>query len=604
MGIMNIKSSCFIFLFLSALAFGGYAQGTSNAEVHEINGKRYLFHQVEKGNTLYSLSREYNVSVESIVSENPSAKAGLNVGQVLRILLPDEKDELKRNIELDGNYLVHEVTAKQTLYAIAHMYNVDVRDIAAENQNVVYGLKEGDVLKIPINKMKKPTPPGFDPTKDRYVDHRVEPKETLFSLSRYYNVSISAIQEVNNGLPEGLKEGEIINIPIINETNDSLMHVKAMDSIVLKSQYRIALMLPLYLDMNDSLSSNRVPGEEFSLYGDKNTAAAFKFYQGVEMALDSMGKLGFKATLYLYDTENDTAKISAILKKSEFTDMDLIIGPLYPNLFAQVLQFANKNNINIVSPIDPSNRPLLGNKVLIKLVTSKTTQVINLAKYIADNYRNQNVVVFRKDLGRDDLAETFLTYYREYIEIIEDTSIYASASPFVCNSSTKTELFTQVLKKDVPNLVFIPSLDKVFVTNMIRKLVTLSKNYPITVVGTDDWLKYDNIDIDYFNQLNLHVITWSHIDYEAPRTLRFVKAYESRFGSFPGDYANRAFDASLYLFGMMNTYGNQFPYFMEKVPGKMSAHDFRFCQTGIESGFENQSLVILKYKDFKLVRLN
>lgn len=599
------RKYCLAVLFCMFCCVGTtVAQEGSVGEIQEIDGKRYIFHQVVKGNTLYSLSRQYNVSVESIVEENPAAKAGLNVGQVLRIALPDEKDELKRNIELDGNYLVHEVTAKQTLYYIANMYNVDVRDIAAENQNVVYGIKIGDLLKIPINKIKKPAPPDFDPRNDRYIDHLVKPKETLFSLSRFYNVSISEIQRVNKGLPEGLKEGQWINIPIIREEGDSLLHKQALDSVVLKSQYRIAIMLPLYLDMNDSLLANRLPGEEAILHGGQNTAASLKFYQGVEMALDSMGKLGFKATLYVYDTENDTAKVNDILAKPELADMDLIIGPLYPGLFGKVLKFANKNNINIVSPVDPSNRPLLGNKVLIKLVTSKTTQVIHLAKFIADHYRKQHVVVLKKDLGRDDLAETFLTYYKEYIEIIEDTSIYGAATPFVCNSATKTELIAPILREDQPNIVFIPSLDKVFVTSMVRKLVSLAKTYPITVVGTDDWLKYDNIDLDYFNQLNLHVITWSHIDYEQESTMEFVADYRNRYGSFPGEYANRGFDASFFLFTLMNKYGNQFPYFMEKEVGKMSSHEFKFCQTGMESGYENQSLVILKYQDFKLVRIN
>lgn len=569
-----------------------------------INGKDYILHEVEKGNTLYSLSRMYEVSVDVIINENPAAKEGLSIGQVLRIPLPDRKEEMKRKMELDGNYIVHEIRPKQTLYAISKMYNVDIKDIAAENPTVVYGIKEGELLRIPISKIKKEGTHHPDITNDEYPDHMVIAGETLFSLSQRYGVSVEDIKNVNNGLPEGLKEGMMINIPIKQRIVELAKKEPHPDSLLLKDRYHIALFLPLFLTANDSIESEHSPEESQRIYGDKNTVAALKFYQGVKLALDSMGKKDFKATLYVYDTENDAARVNKLLEKPEFLKMDLIIGPLYPEIFELVLNFAHSRGINIVSPINPSNRQLLGHPNLIKVTTSKTTQVIDLAKYVARNYRNRNVFVLKKTIDADDnLGETFLQHYKENIALINDTAVTAAANLYNYNSSLKAEEFKAMFRKDTQNIVFVPSTDQVFVTELIRRLNNLSSEYDITVIGMERWLKFDNIDMDYFKHLNLHVVTWSHIDYEDKETMKFVQAYFNKYKSFPGEYGNLGFDISYYLFSLMKSYGNSFPYFMEKNPAQVGAHSFRFCQTGFESGYENQSLVILKFSEYQLERV-
>jgi len=602
MGIIkNLKNLiCLLILFVIVLPSSLQAQEDSVETITE-GGKQFIIHTVEKGNTLYSLSRKYDVSVDELVRLNPIAKQGLNPGQRLKIPVPDKTEQLIRKIELDGNYIAHEVTPKQTLYSISKMYHVEIKDIVAENQNAIYGIQPGDILRIPIDKIVKPVAVK-DKTRDKYPDHYVKPGETLYSISKMYNVSIEEIERLNDGLPDGLKEGEVINIPLKN-ADDYSSEGPPQDSLELRQTYHIGLFLPLFIDLNDSLETEIESLDESLIYGGKNTAAALHFYQGVVMALDSMGKAGFKAVLHVIDTEKDTSVINEYINSNDFKRLDLIMGPLYPSLFNKVLEAAKTEGIRIVSPINPSNRPLLGNENLIKVVTSKTTQIVDLAKYISINYRHLNVVCIKKDFVDNSMANTFLDNYTENLLLIEDSTISNPARSYSCNSSTKTEHLKALLNPDTQNIVFLPFTDKVFVSNMVKKLNSLTKDYPITLIGLEEWLKYDNIDLDYFNHLNLHVITWNNLDYENESTLKFVSDYHSNFGSFPGEFGNKGYDLSLYLFGLMHKYGNSFLEFIEKYPRDMSSYSFKFCQTGMESGFENQSLVILRYKDYKLTRV-
>ena len=53
----------------------------------ECNGKKYVLHKVEKGQTLYAISKLYNITVNDIVVANPDAIDGIKAGQELRIPL-------------------------------------------------------------------------------------------------------------------------------------------------------------------------------------------------------------------------------------------------------------------------------------------------------------------------------------------------------------------------------------------------------------------------------------------------------------------------------------------------------------------------------------
>src|SRR5690606_30520079 len=123
--------------------------------------------------------------------------------------------------------------------------------------------KQGQILKIPISEIKKEEPVSTAPKTERYLTHLVKQGETLYSLSKQYNVSIDSIQIVNDGLKDGLKEGGTIRIPILKKktsgnlltTNtlitgpaqfiDTLVtHLVPADSVQKKSLYKIALLLP------------------------------------------------------------------------------------------------------------------------------------------------------------------------------------------------------------------------------------------------------------------------------------------------------------------------------------------------------------------------
>lgn len=213
--------SVFIVIFLAAAVVSSCV-AQDIPETVKRNGDKFLVHKVEAGQTLYAISKKYFCEVEDILKANPELDiADLKIGET--ILIPQGAMNRKKfrriEITIQGDYLTHEVHKKETLYSLSKKYNIEIEQIKKYNPQVEeMGLQPGMKLKIPYAQSEDAQPEVMQPPKfDSLILHIVQKKETLFSISKQYNVSIDSIQLVNEGLTGGLKEGATIRIPRVYE---------------------------------------------------------------------------------------------------------------------------------------------------------------------------------------------------------------------------------------------------------------------------------------------------------------------------------------------------------------------------------------------------
>ncbi|MEJ2004711.1 MAG: LysM peptidoglycan-binding domain-containing protein [Cyclobacteriaceae bacterium] len=95
--------------------------------IEKIDGNVYVLHKVEEKETLYSLSKRYEVEISDIIKVNPASEFGLNIGEILKIPLISE-----RVPEEDGR-IVHKVKPGETLYSISREYGVSPAWTSARN---------------------------------------------------------------------------------------------------------------------------------------------------------------------------------------------------------------------------------------------------------------------------------------------------------------------------------------------------------------------------------------------------------------------------------------------------------------------------------------
>lgn len=169
-------------------------------------------HTIAKGETLYQIAKKYNVSANEIVKLNPGVENGIQENTVLQI--PNYNSVsylLKRNDVSAINYTKHQVTAKETLFSIARDNNVSVKDLDELNADLLKdGLKIGQEILLP-NK-KKTIDGSARVINDQTIFHVVQPKETKYSISKKYGITIEQLEMQNPEIINGLKEGNRLAI--------------------------------------------------------------------------------------------------------------------------------------------------------------------------------------------------------------------------------------------------------------------------------------------------------------------------------------------------------------------------------------------------------
>jgi LysM repeat protein len=197
--------------------------------------KQFIDHHVVSGETLNSLSKKYGVSVQEIEKENDKTlKKGLQAGQTLKMPVAQNLFIHKDPAPISENKteVDHKVIAGETLYSISRKYGISVEDITRENEKTLKnGLQTGQVLKVKSSKavineeqakeVLKPTntdtnlAENSSSNETSIIKHHVEPKETLYSISKKYNVSVEEIKQQNEAiLAKGLQTGQEIVIKL------------------------------------------------------------------------------------------------------------------------------------------------------------------------------------------------------------------------------------------------------------------------------------------------------------------------------------------------------------------------------------------------------
>lgn len=590
---------------------------TDTSEIHKIKGKEYYIHIIQKGESLYFIHKKYDVPLEVIKKENPSVSDGLSIGE--KIFVPVKKN-VEYEVKTNGNFINHKVKKKQTLYSIAKLYDVKQKEIIAANPEVSNGLQEGQVIRIPVLKIKKDNAIKPVATKSKYKTHTVKKGETLYSLSRLYKTTVDSIKMVNAGLKQGLKIGETIYIPLkiatailtngnVND-NISLIQEKveklmADTGVIKKSEYSIGLFLPFYLDENDEITEHRKALEGKTIY--PKSKFAIEFYNGFIMALDSISTDSCKFKVYVYDTRgNDSLRTKILLLKPELKTLDLIVGPLYYDNFKYFVEFAQFNKIPIVSPVKQSNKMLLGNEYVFKVIPSKSTKIKEFCTFVVDSFKTENLLAIKYERAKEkSLVDLYAKTYNDQILSSEDTIIYAPIK--ILNIKGNIADVVSNLKPNKNNVIFVPTSDQTFVTTLFNYLTTTLnkrdyKDYQVTLIGLEEWMKYENIDLEYFQKLNVHYCSASFIDYKDSLTSNFIDNYKIKTETYPSNNTFLGFDLA-YYFG--NNFVNQGTLFslvsLEEYKG-MSI-DFNFFKTGIESGFENTNSHLLRFEDYTLKRV-
>lgn len=173
------------------------------------------YYIVKKGDTLWSIARDNNISVAELKAINNLTSNSLSIGDILKLS--------NETIETPSSGNTYTVKSGDTLYSIARKYNITVNELKTLNNLTSNTLSIGQILTIPTDDQDQ-TPPVIGNT------YTVKSGDTLYSIARKYNVSVNDLKNANNLTSNTLSINQELVIPG-NSTNNETYIVKSGDTL-------------------------------------------------------------------------------------------------------------------------------------------------------------------------------------------------------------------------------------------------------------------------------------------------------------------------------------------------------------------------------------
>ena len=301
---------------------------------------------------------------------------------------------------------------------------------------------------------------------------------------------------------------------------------------------QVAVFTPLYVDSAFDSGNNYRYGASFP----KFINPGLEFYEGVQLAIDSLSKEGVKLDIHIYDTKSASEPVSKIISDSNFNNVDLIIGHV-TGVEARVLaNAAAKINSPFINVNYPNDAGITNNPNYVILNSTLNTHFTALYKFMQRNFSTSNITVFRKKGTNEDLLKAYLT----------DIEKSTAGVPLKLKYITLDDNFTgaqlqKYLDSNITNVCLSASLDVNFGTRLTEELSSLTESYAITVFGMPTW---DAIDFTKTEYKNLEIYYGTPF-YIAP-TEKLAEAtqtnYRNTFYARPSDMVFRGYEV-LYHFG-------------------------------------------------------
>ena len=573
-----MKLRLFFFFFL-ILGFLSFSQTTPD---------RFIVHKVKKKETLYSLSKIYNISIETIKEYNPLIdKIGLKRKMKLQIPIFKNKPSIEDKPVL-VNYKRHVVKPKETKWRLAYEYGLKISELEKINPEIVSGLKIGQQILLPS---------GKDTVINNFQNelnyYQVKSNENLSLISQKIGISTDSIIAYNpiliNSLPE---EETILKIPSQFNGNfdvkDGLLYerISLKDSFFSNNYLQLVCFLPFKMR---EIEFDSVEKTNTKLSRRNLHTISADFYFGMEMAKEFCDSLGIKTKIKVIDTQNDLSVINEKISSVNWNGINAIIGPLIPKNFDFFSKNRRISDIPIISPL--STKEIDGDKNVFQSVSPLKRLRKVMMNYIKNEIDSTQNLVIITDSINFKIAKEFkkLSTKSHFVE--------SEKGGFVI-----PELIDSLLVDSLKNQVIFESQDLGLAANVTSLLNSqVGKERDVQLFSSLRTAIYDNVNI---SRKHLGNIKFTYLNDNFPRETserqKFKDRFLNKYGDYPSKESYRAYDVTLDVI-LRLAYQNKI--FSDKIEEtNYIENKFKYLPDD-GGGYSNFGYYILQNRDYEIIEI-
>ncbi|MEO1627743.1 MAG: ABC transporter substrate-binding protein, partial [Bacteroidota bacterium] len=322
-----------------------------------------------------------------------------------------------------------------------------------------------------------------------------------------------------------------------------------------------------------------------------------------------LSQQGIQLKLDVVDTKASEDEIRRLIDGSALSDAHMIVGPVRSSNLKLVGEYARSNFKPLVSPISPSMSAASNNPYYIQVSPSLRAHCDAITRHAKERYRSDQIVL----VCRNKKAEiNRLRYFQQTNYMIEGSTLADRLTEFIVTdlSADFNEMDVAPYIKEGDTTVFvIPSWsNESFVYSFLRKVNLAKGNNQVVIYGMPQWMRFERISYDYFEQLNVHVSSANYVDQESPGIQRFRRSFFERYHMLPTENAYKGYDVMKFFGQMIHRYGTRFQDVIDQQTFTGANFQYKFeripeSDATPESGanidhIENTSVDILKFEDY------
>ena len=488
------------------------------------DGKVYYSHVVLERQTLYSISKAYNVTQDEILDANPGLKeSGLKKNSIIMVpaqseapveqVVPTEQKEAVQESVSATVQKIHVVRWYETLKDIAYKYNVSESAIIAANN-----LKDG----------------------------KIKNRQKLIIPTEEYAKDITTEQ------PE---EEEDMDLETAFEDDDQEPNEETASEYATKSHIKATVLLPLKATGSTSSKSN------------------MDFYSGLLIAAREIGESGIDIDMSVYDIANGSFGAT----KSELESSDIVIGPVAASDITRIYSVAPGIK-SLISPLDPKAEELCNTySTMIHAPAPRMAQYEDIAKWVKEDLMpgDRVIVISEKEARKGDEGKIL----RAAID-----SAYIKYTPFsysILEGRKIQEPLEAKMTAEGTNRVIIASESEAFVNDVVRNLnLTIHNKFNVVLYAPAKIRTFETIEIENFHNTNLHASLTYYINYDNAEVKQFIKKYRTLFNTEPTQFAFQGYDVAKYFLGLCAKYGDSWMQHIEDASMLQSTFNLKSIENG------------------------
>ncbi len=383
-------------IFFPLKDFDGSKPSSAVSNVNPSSFERLVKHTVKNGESVYSIAKAYNVSQKDLLDVNPAIAGGVKAGDVLNIpntLVSSNK----------GDYIYHTLVEGESLFSIAKKYNTTIEQLVKSNPGITgNNLKENDIIRIIPNTTENVVVNKDFDQFITYVVNKGDTYESVAKAYNVSVEQLKSSNPDQKKLKKGKtiyipQKGVTQTVVSTSELTQQQLeeaYKGKLDGIYSEviapnknNTIDISIILPFQLGMKPQT---------------KNASNYLEFYNGFILALDSIGpKLSKPLNLNVYDTRHSLTTTDSILALEPLKTSDIIIAPSEPQQLEKIVNYGKANNIDILSCFAIQNDDYINNSRVLQVNYPSPYLSARVNEYIDNKFKDYVLVYLDDPSGKD-----------------------------------------------------------------------------------------------------------------------------------------------------------------------------------------------------------